>query len=516
MSNSQQNNFDKQFDKIKYAVRTHTLNEKSSRENLYSALLKTYSLGLELLHAGELKNFVERRDLKLWNKTAKKNPFHPLSQLAFDGLKKASISQYASLLDYCHSHGFLVADLKNDLRTIGVAELYELSRQTKADSSIEKLYELDQKPHFKWATEQLEMKTAVHKFSTPTNSNFVESDEFQLAMIKVKNGHVEIIGKAEVDKSELKKTILNTAGKPPIYRHEKLVEKDLYQLFKVVDLYTRFSTKVSDVLNDEDNQKLDDGEISAAYFSQSGLILKYFDTQWIAYTASNLPTFKCVQTAISDPNSQLNLLDVKKTYFLSSAHCSVFANQFPYEGNWGLIESKHGVSVTHRGKLQICEFVEIITSETDLRIFDRNHIENVQFDLSKGTLVFLTNWERIHKKSASANGKFPSIFKIGIEASDLHLSFPNNPNNPNEKRAISVGITNTNDEVITDRFLRKDDLSDICNVAVDYNWSFTAAIITVNELHGGLKLKAEDQNNQIEIVIPLCVSVTGELGQITT
>ncbi|MEP1208427.1 MAG: hypothetical protein ABJM29_10565 [Rhizobiaceae bacterium] len=511
MSNSDIN-FDAEavLGEIKNQVRGHKLHEKGSERRLYSALKRTYQLGQYLLaKEHRLQEFVEDFNPKFWNKTAEKNPFQPLVKLAFEDIEKASLTVYATALKSCEEKGLNADDLAQQLTAVGVTAIYNNAKSNASAISMDKRYELDRQSHVEWGQKQLQARKPLTETKLGNGSPFDPNGELEFAVVKLVNGKLQIIDRVELPDKVRDTAVRQAAGKPPKRKHEKLADKNLYGLFKAADIFCRFLSKPKDQLTEYESQLLEEGKIPASYFAKSGLLLECNEGVWTANTVSELPTFKCVRVVIGNA---MDKLDPSKTYFLGSAYCRILADEFPVEGDWKLSVTKGGVFVRKskdKLKLPLTEFTQV-NSGSSFQSLDGSRISEIKFDLPKNKLVFNSAWKQRYNLLGKSHIKFPRYLELAVEENELVLRFPHN-------RLIKhplAQLGKAGSVVSDDRYVLNSDIVELANAAIDYDMDFTASIFTTYEQHCGIELHSDSDGTSI--ALPLAISISGDLGQITT
>lgn len=521
MTSSSLTNHNERYRNIRKLVKKHEKKEQSARNYLYDALTETYALGIELDAIGELEAFITQHDPKLWNKTAAKNPFQPLTKLIFDGEYKSNLSHYSSALEYCKLCKFNENSVKRELHNVGVAKLAAKARTAKSKSSIEKKYEMAEQAHIDWAKSQLDNRQNLGEFKNPNTSNFENIEQLQMAFVKVVNGRLKVVSKVKLNQSDIEKAIISTAGPQPKYGHELLVQKDYYELFKAADLFTRFFTTGKETLTNEQIKEAREKLLALPEISmESGLLFQYINGRWTARTVSELQSFKSVNIDIEntsnssdDETNPLKNFDINESYFVDQRHCFELVEQFRYDGDWLMQREDFGFSLIQHDKEITFEFYAVTKIEKELNFRQTNPIysKDIEFTLNKNLLVYLNDWESSYSKANNAT-KFPSILELIIDGDFAYLRFPTKPIT---KNTLANDVVMDTKFTLEDRFVKKIDLQAIIKAAIDYDWSLSASIITPSDLHSGLEMIVKTQaNEKIMITIPLCISVTGELGQI--
>ncbi|MEP1208444.1 MAG: hypothetical protein ABJM29_10650 [Rhizobiaceae bacterium] len=506
---SSKNRFDPQavLGEIRRQVIGSQTHARGKERKLYSALKHTFELEDYLQKQGELQNFVENRQPKFWNKTAEKNSFLPLVKLGFEDLEKASASQYSTVLKYCSELKLNADEFGEYLKEYGIVKLYNKSRDAASASSMDKRFELDMETQLDWAEKQLLGRASIGNVKIGSNSAFGDAGQLEIAFVKSENGLLQIIDRVELAAKTRDQMLLKAAGSPPTKKHSLLTDKDLYGLFKASDIFCRFLSNAKEQLTEEDRQALEEGEIPASYFSKTGLLLEHKDGSWIAKTVSELPTFKCVRV---ETNGALDKLNPSKRYFLGSAYCRILVDEFPVEGKWFISQTKSGTFIRKTGEQLKLPLLDFETFEIDqFQFIDPTRKVEIQFELPKHRLSFLSTWKQRHAKSQQDHIRFPPLLELKLDGQALLLGFPYH-RLITHQIAVPKAITDTE---LIERYVKYSDLQDLADVAVDYDLNFSAGVFTTYEKHCGIELQSLDQG--VSIALPLAISISGDLGQVT-
>lgn len=502
------------FELIQQRISRHKTHKKGATRQRYDALVDTYLLGTFLIRKGALKEFVQARNPKLWNKTAEKKPFQPLMQLAFADFPKATISQQSTILSHCKEIGRSVEDFKDLLHSRGSVKLYEDAQNHNKKKTFPKQFELSAEEESTWLADQFGKLSSSVQVDVDGDGQeqlgLQEGEPFQLAA-KWQNGKLHILQNVEMDKKAQDAFVRRIIGKPPKQSLNRLGDKNLFGLFKAADIFARFSNNPLDFVDEQDWQDTASSEIPNQLFAKTGLLFEFKDQHWVARTIGQLPTFRCVSVVIQD---NLGPLDPAKRYFLSSAQCHLLAEQFLYEGEWELLDMQGGPiceCVPRSISISFLDFDQDL-SDGAFDLLDSARRSECSFKLPLNNLRRAAQWREEHKAKGLVHIPFPLSFalvpKVGGK---MELAFPLNPmmNKP-----IAVDFHDNGSSDFEDRFLLAKDLKAICDLALDYDLQFNGAVFSTFEPCNGLELDFND-GTASKIALPLAISVPGDLGQIT-
>lgn len=504
-------NPDDVFDSILKQVKQGQKLKTGSKKKLYAALQQTFELGQYLLHTQTFQGFVELRDTKLWTKTAQKNPFHPLVQLAFASSNKATQSQYAKVLNHWNEQNLSSKELLDTLSALGVIELYNQANEAGKAKPLPDTYELDETQEKQWLFDQASTTIPLQEL-TPNAAlaQVFDNDPLQHLLVRLENGKIKILGRPSPSQSQHTELVRQIIGSPPSRQHSQLVAKPFYELFKAADFFSRFSPDPNEQVTDDDWQGLGDKPFPAKLLAVSGLRLSHSGNEWRAQTVSQLPTFRSVDMPIADDLPELNKT---KDYFLASAYCHILSDEFLYAGNWKMGKKNGTIVLKNKPRdisLPLPEF-DPSASKRDYAILDTVRTIDLSFDLPKSRLRRLAQWQKEHKKSSYQNIPFPNLLQLESNDNQLALEFALSPH---VCRIFGENAAPTN-IAFSERFFLAKDLEALAKLTQDYQLDFTAEIFTTLELHSGIALTiSQETGGNILIALPLAVSLVSDLGQI--
>ena len=502
------------FERIQQRVSRHRTHKKGAIRQHYDALCDTYLLGTYLIQKGTLKDFVQSREPKLWNKTAEKKPFQPLIQLAFADFPKATVSQQSTVLSYCQEVDFSVEEFKDMLHARGLVKLYGDAQEHKKSVDMPRRYELSAREESTWLAGQFEQLPAT------LSVDISEGQELELGLkegeptqfaARWKDGQLQIIQTIEMDSQRRDDFLRGIVGNPPNQSLNRLSEKNLFGLFKAADIFSRFSNNPLDFVEDKDWQETASSEIPSQLLAKAGLIFEFAQDHWCARTVAQLPTFRCVAVRIGD---ELGPLDRSKRYFLSSAQCHLLADQFLYDGEWVLSMTQGGpiCECTSRSlSVSFLEFDPDLAGESFDQL-DPTRKQECMFRLPLTKMRRASQWRGEHNAKDLNHIPFPRSFAFSHDGPDtLAHSFPLNPliTKPIADNFVDYGNTD-----FDDRFLLEKDLAALCELAMDYDLQLTGGLFSTFEQCNGIEIDLNDGTDS-KISLPLAISVPGDLGQIT-
>ncbi|MEP1206124.1 MAG: hypothetical protein ABJM29_16215 [Rhizobiaceae bacterium] len=501
---------------------------KNHHQSIRKALVAVFELGLLLQQHDLVRTFHEKQGLD-FPKKAESNLFHSLITKAFElSPREDAKSKYRQILLFAYLKKISTKDLMKYLETPGIEETYKAARNY-LKNDFASLYEETNTERYIRAKDHIHAERIGSAIKLgkdePVPTTF---DGYTNAILRVTGRQIEVVAvHPDQTQEEIQTSIAGLVEPEGSRVRAKLKEKNLYPLFTLMDIFSRFVPNKSDVEAMEkaarqqsmgvfqlEGDEVDHTEMIPRLIARAKQPLKEFErlsalvfsqssNQWSAETRSTLPSFPVVHFRFGAASERVGQ---RPDLCVFDNHADDFTRWFFEPLDWSLVRSGKGYTVKTSEHKSLDILPWQASGHTWRRLKRLGNLEP-EFEVSKYDLKEILEWKQNRPIQFGRKPSFPKFMNIEGDGDQVFLGSRKDPTA--RKRLGVLDAANKNAHPIGKLTLAVEHINRIAQLSIDYGLNFKCTICEESDAPIALQFKAIDFWCPLTITLPFTVSNYG-------